>query len=172
MFQEPEQEIVELQHFREDHVRIRFREPSAAQAAYENMKADKGIFVGSDLAVSIRQSMHQAVHALSEAGLHVRMAGNMVKYRQEMEQPWQYVNPRDLTAIDTISTSSRHAGILQNARQCQPRRQTPPSCTGAVSSHKALEELVQPGGGVKRKGMTATGFSPKPRKRERAAGEQ
>ena len=126
----------------------------------------------SDLAVSIRQSMHQAVHALSEAGLHVRMAGNMVKYRQEMEQPWQYVNPRDLTAIDTISTSSRHAGILQNARQCQPRRQTPPSCTGAVSSHKALEELVQPGGGVKRKGMTATGFSPKPRKRERAAGEQ
>jgi GTP cyclohydrolase II len=35
MFQVPEQDIVELQHFREDHVRIRFREPSAAQAAYE-----------------------------------------------------------------------------------------------------------------------------------------
>lgn len=33
-------DIVEVQHFRTDHVRIRFREEAAVRAAYEAMKSD------------------------------------------------------------------------------------------------------------------------------------
>jgi hypothetical protein len=87
VLQVPEADIVELQPFRGAHVRIRFREPCAARAAYENLKADTGIFVGSDLSVSSRQTMHQAVQALSAAGYQAKMAGNMVKYRAEGRSP-------------------------------------------------------------------------------------
>jgi hypothetical protein len=110
-------DIVELQRFRDDHVRIRLREPAAVQAAFENMKGDTSIFVGSDLPVSGRQLIFTATQALRDAGLDVRMAGSMVKYRTAGSgESWLYVNPRDLEAVDDIVAG-------QQQQQQRPQQQ-------------------------------------------------
>lgn len=100
--------IVEVQHFRTDHVRIRLREAAAVRAAHGALKADTGIYVGSDLSVGARQQTYEAAQALSRAGYTAKMAGSMVKYKDQglPSSQWQYVNPRDRGAILSLTAAA------------------------------------------------------------------
>jgi len=112
-------DIVELQRFRADHIRIRLREPAAAQAAIENMKADPTIFAGPDLPVKARQQVFDAVRALEKVGLRARMAGKSVKYMAAGSQTWEYVDPSNSRAMGSIQAAQQNRYHAQNQQQRQ-----------------------------------------------------